>query len=152
MSTLVDFCNKHSKLDEVDDMDEDDREQIYDEFYRLIDVEFPKSPFSISLGFDELKKLDEPFTDLNKIYIIDDRISSSNYYYSDTPLAIIKSLATKLIVRSHNGNPITLRQVLNTMIHHRHYRNKSVREDSHMFLELFEKTNNPSIFDTFFGS
>jgi hypothetical protein len=152
MTALVEFCNKHPYLDNMEHLDEETRDQIYDEYYRLIELEFPKSPFSISLGFEELKKLDEPFTDLNKIYIMDGRISNSNYYYSDTPPGIIKSLGTKLIVRSQNGNPITLREVLNTMINHRHYRIKSVREDSHMFLEMFEKTSNPSIFDTFFGS
>jgi hypothetical protein len=152
MCSLVNFCNKHHYLDDIDDLDEETRDTIYDEYYRLIDLEFPKSPFSISLGFNELKKLDEQFTELNKIYIIDGRINHSNYYYSNTPLAIIKSLATKVIVRQQNGNPITLRQVLNTMINHRHYRNKSVREDSHSFLEGFDKTNDPSIFETFFGS
>ena len=77
MSALVDFCNKHAYLDDMDDLDEEEREQIYDEYYRLIDLEFPKSPFSISLGFEELKKLDQVFTDLNKIYIMDGRISDT---------------------------------------------------------------------------
>ena len=79
-------------------------------------------------------------------------LHGSNYYYSDTPLAIIKSLQHKLIVKRLNGNPITLRQILNTMINHRHYRSKVICDDPHRFLEIFEKTNVPSVFNTFFGS
>ena len=153
MTTLAYFCNQYAYLDdETNELDGEEHEKVYDKYYELLNVEFPNSSFDISLGFNELKKLDEPFTDLKKIYIMDGRISNNNYYYSDTHPDTIKSLATKLIVRQKDYKPITLRQILNTMIKHRHYRNKSVCEDPHRFLEMFKKTNDPSIFDTFFGS
>jgi len=143
MSALVEYCIKHSDVDD------------YDELFKLIENEFTGSPFSISLDTDELKKLDEPFTDLDKIYIVDSRINSdTNYYYSSTPVATMKILQSnnKVIVKKIDGKPITLRQILTTMIKHRHYNKKIVRADFHTFLEGFDPTNDPNVFETSFGS
>ena len=145
MSKLLEYCNKCG--DDVDlDMD------ILD---HLIEAEFPNTPFVISFPVDVLKKLDEPFTNLDRICIVDDRISEFNYYYSGVCPSILNSLSSDLIVKSVDNKPITLRQILNRMITDKHYNNKVVCGDDHRFLEsidIADRFDRSDIFYTFFGS
>ena len=145
MNNIVDFCNRYRDNDYLDS-------DTYEELNNLIDIEFPNAPFSISLEMNEIKKLDHPFTSLDKIIILDGRISNSNYYYADVYENILNELNDELVVKSIDNNPITLRQVLNAMINDTHYNKAVICRDDHRFLEGFESTENPSIFISFFGS
>jgi hypothetical protein len=141
MSKLVEYCNKCG--DDADILD------------HLIEAEFPNTPFVISFPVDVLKKLDEPFTDLDKIYIIDNRISEFNYYYSGECPSVLNNLFSELVIQSIDNKKITLRQILNRMIADDHYNNTVVCGDDHRFLEsidIVDRFDRGDIFYTFFGS
>jgi hypothetical protein len=141
MSKLVDYCNKYGEDVYIDVLD------------HLLEAEFPNTPFVISFPADVLKKLDEPFTNLDTIYIIDDRISEFNYYYSGVCPSVLNSLSSELVVQSIDNKPITLRQILNRMIVDNHYNNVVVCRDDHRFLEsLHTNGGTDNVFYTFFGS
>jgi hypothetical protein len=141
MSKLVDYCNKYGEDVYIDVLD------------HLLEAEFPNSPFVISFSVDDLKKLDEPFTNLDRICIVDDRISQYNYYYSDVCPSVLNTLSSNLIIKSVDNKPITLRQIINEMILDEHYNSDVVRGDDHCFLESLDvREDSDDIFYTFFGS
>ena len=141
MSKLVDYCNKYGEDVYIDVLD------------HLLEAEFPNSPFIISFPADVLKKLDEPFTNLDRICIVDDRISQYNYYYSEVCPSVLNSLSSNLIVKSIDNKRITLRQIINEMILDEHYNSDVVCGDDHRFLESLDvREDSDDIFYTFFGS
>ena len=141
MSKLVDYCNKYGEDVYIDVLD------------HLLEAEFPNSPFVICFSADVLKKLDEPFTNLDRICIVDDRISQYNYYYSGVCPSVLNSLSSNLIVKSIDNKPITLRQIINEMILDEHYNSDVVCRDDHRFLESLDvREDSDDIFYTFFGS
>lgn len=141
MSKLVEYCNKYGDDADIDVLD------------HLIEAEFPNTPFVISFPVDVLKKLDESFTNLDKIYIIDDRISQFNYYYSGVCPSVLNNLSSRLVIQSIDNKPITLRQILNRMILDEHYNNVVVCRDDHRFLEFLDTRDETyDVFYTFFGS
>lgn len=143
MNTLIDFCNRYND----DELDND----VYERFNKLIDIEFPNSPFNICLTFNELQKLDKPFTSFDKIIIMDGRITDSNPYYSGVYESELIKLHHELVIESIDNKPITLRQVLISMISDTHYNMPVICKDYHRFLEAFEPTDEPHVFSTFFG-
>jgi hypothetical protein len=143
MSKLVEYCNRCGEDVHIDVLD------------HLIEAEFPNTPFVISFPVDVLKKLDEPFTDLDKIYIIDNRISEFNYYYSGVCPSVLNNLSSELVIQSIDNKKITLRQILNRMIADDHYNKAVVCGDDHRFLEsidIVDRFDRNDIFYTFFGS
>lgn len=128
----------------------DFEDPIYDKYLELIDQEFPLAPFNISLEPDVLLQLDQPFTDRKKIKLIDTNIRTTNYYYMNLPNDKIDKMKKSIYVHQINNQPITLRQVLDTMIHHRHFRGFK-GEDCHRFLEIIRETN-PGNYELIFGS
>jgi hypothetical protein len=141
MSKLVEYCNKYGDDADIDVLD------------HLLEAEFPNTPFVISFSVDVLKKLDEPFTNLDTIYIIDDRISEFNYYYSGVCPSVLNNLSSELVIQSIDNKPITLRQILNKMIIDKHYNNRVVSRDDHRFLESLDTNDGTNdVFYTFFGS
>ena len=144
MNTLIDFCNRYND----DELDND----VYERFNKLIDIEFPNSPFNICLTFNELQKLDQPFTSFDQIIIMDGRITDSNPYYSGVYESELIKLHHELVIESIDNKPITLRQVLTSMISDTHYNMPVICKDNHRFLEAFEPTNDLHVFNTFFGS
>jgi hypothetical protein len=144
MNTLIDFCNRYNDDDEIDS-------DVYEELNNLINIEFPNSPFNICLTFNRLKKLEEPFTSLHKIIIIDGRISDLNPYYSGVYESELIKLHHELVIESIDNKPITLRQVLTAMITSKHYNMSVILRDSHRFLEAFQPTDEPHVFRAFFG-
>jgi hypothetical protein len=145
MNTLIDFCNRYNDDDELDN-------DVYQKFNDLINIEFPNSPFNICLSFNQLQKLDEPFTSFDRIIIIDGRISDSNPYYSGVYETELSKLYHELVIESIDNKPITLRQVLTSMSTDKHYNMSVIRRDYHRFLEDFGPTDEPHVFSTFFGS
>jgi hypothetical protein len=145
MNKLVDFCNRYNDDDEIES-------DVYEELNNLIDIEFPNSPFNICLSFNRLKKLDQPFTSLHKIIIMDGRITDSNSYYSGVYETELIKLYHETIIVSIDNKPITLRQVLTSMITNEHYNMSVICRDYHRFLEDFEATDEPHVFSAFFGS
>jgi hypothetical protein len=144
MNTLIDFCNRYND----DNLDND----VCLKFNNLINIEFPNSPFNICLTFKTLQKLDEPFTSLHTIIIMDGRISDSNSYYSGVYESELIKLHHELVIESIDNKPITLRQVLTSMITNKHYNMSVIRRDYHRFLKAFRLTDDPHVFSAFFGS
>ena len=112
----------------------------YERYYELIEKEFPNSPFSISLSDEELLTLDDSFTDEHAIIIKDDRASCSNYYWANLSQSELNEYISHIVVEKKGDNPITLRQILNVMIHSSEYQKMKELEEPHLFLECFQKT------------
>ncbi len=144
MNTLIDFFNRYSDDDELDN-------DVCLKFNNLINIEFPNSPFNICLTFNRLQKLDQPFTSLHTIIIMDGRISDSNPYYSGVYETELRKLYHELVIESIDNKPITLRQVLTSMITNKYYNMSVIRRDYHRFLEDFQPTDEPHVFRAFFG-
>jgi hypothetical protein len=117
--------------------------------YDRIENEFPNCPFSISLDRTDMIRLDEPFTDENKIIIYDNRMDLWEYSLINDDIK--KKYRNKLIIRRINDNkPITLRQILEKMSKSKHY-NDSFMMCDHHFLECISKCSNV-LYEPGFGS
>jgi hypothetical protein len=123
---------------------------IYDRYLDLINEEFPHAPFSISLGPNELLLLDQPFSIRKKIKLIDTNITSFNYYYTNVPDEIINKMKKSIYVHQIDNQSITLRQILNTLIQHKHFKGFKGK-DNHCFLEGINESD-PGIYSLAFGS
>lgn len=123
-------------------LNENNCDDYDEELSKEIEKEFPNSPFVISIDDEELVKLDEPFTDEKTIYIMDSRFDDMDYYQYDV---------AKMKVERIDNKPITLRQILETMIKDKHYHYDMVICDCHTFLEGFRETSN-TVYEAIFGS
>ena len=130
-------------------------ESAYDEWHErymeLIENEFPNAPFTISLSNDEIIALDDPFTEEHSIIIKDDRASLSNYYWENVPHSELSKYISYVVVKKMGDTPITLRQILNVMIHSDEYKKMDELGEPHCFLELFQKTTKIQ-YESCFGS
>lgn len=117
---------------------------------RLLNEEFPNAFYSICLSAEELLRLDEPMTDKKKIKLIDTNINPFNIYYSQLPLEQIQKMKKAIYVYQKDNQPITLRQVLDTMRTHRHFKGFK-GEDDHIFLEGIIQIS-PDTYELWFGS
>ena len=140
MNTLVQYCNKYGDYSDINILN------------NILIIEFPTSPFNISLGIESLQQLDQPFTELELINIVDNRISMFNPYYLDVYPTDLINLDNNLVVKSIDNKPITLRQILNAMINDKHYNNPVVIRDNHRFLKSFYIENNSDTFFAVFSS
>jgi hypothetical protein len=140
MTTLVQYCKNHEDNSDIDIVN------------NLLDIEFPNSPFIISLGNKNLERLDKPFTDLESINIIDSRISMFNPYYAGVYPNELVDLSDNLVVKSIDNTPITLRQILNSMINDKHYNDPVVTRDHHRFLKSFYIDQSPDTVFMVFSS
>jgi hypothetical protein len=142
MTNVVEYCNKYADNIDIDMLHLD----------YLLNIEFPNSPFIISLGIETLKKIDQPFTNLELINIVDSRISMFNQYYMDVYPSDLYNLSNNLVVKSVDNKPITTRQILNAMIIDNHYNNQTVCKDYHRFLKSFYIEDRPDTFCAVFCS
>jgi len=130
--------------------DEDFDEIKHTKLLEELDDIFPNCPFSIAC-INDIKQLDETFTEKKDIIIKDDRANEFNYYYSNLPKNELPQYVDYLVIKQKNDTPITLRQVLTGMSDSLHYNNDIVKGDDHIFLEGFDKTTDIE-YSAFFGS
>ena len=130
--------------------DEDFDEIKHTKLLEELDDIFPNCPFSI-VCINDIKQLDETFTEKKDIIIKDDRANEFNYYYSNLPKNELPQYVDYLVIKQKNDTPITLRQVLTGMSDSLHYNNDIVKGDDHIFLEGFDKTTDIE-YSAFFGS
>ena len=120
-------------------MSEEDFDEIkYEKLCKDLDNIFSNAPFSISC-IDDIKQLDETFTEKKDIIIKDGRINKSNYYYSNLNKNELAQYTDYLVIKQKNDVPITLRQILTEMSNSTHYNNSIIMKDDHRFLEGFDK-------------
>ena len=113
----------------------------YDEYFDIIDHEFPECPFNVSLGYASLLRLDEPFdkNDPDVIVIRDMRVLRDTFgFYQTVKHDPDVSDCEMDIYKHRDDSPITLRQVIGEMSMSDHYDNGYVIQDDHRFLEGFE--------------
>ena len=117
-----------------------------------LELAFPNCPFSIEC-IDEIEELDITFTEERVIIIKDDRSMFWKYWNDDiTEQEAVGHINYTVVKAPYNGN-ITLRTIIQTMINDKHYHNDLVLQDSHQFLEGFDKSSNSDIeYTCFFGS
>lgn len=134
VSELVKFLQENPEVDLEGEDDTKYDKKKFDRFYNLVQEEFPNAPFCISFSREVFLKLDEPFTDRKSIQIMDMNISTDNYFYSHLTEEQVNKMKKTIRVKQINGQPITLRQILITMMNHRHF--KGIKQlDTHIFLE-----------------
>jgi hypothetical protein len=120
-------------------MSEEEFDEIkYIKLLEELDAIFPNCPFSISC-INDIKQLDETFTEKKDIIIKDDRANEFNYYYSNLNKNELAQYTNYLVIKQKNDVPITLRQILTEMSHSTHYNNSIIMKDDHRFLEGFDK-------------
>ena len=125
-------------------------EEKYEKLTNDLDEIFPNCPFNISC-IEDIKELDETFTEEKTIIIKDDRASETNYYYSEFNKNQLVQYVDYLVIKQKDNKPITLRQILTEMSNSPHYNDEVVIGDDHRFLEFFEQ-NTDIEYTMFFGS
>ena len=109
----------------------------YEELQYLLNIQFPKCPFNIDCVRD-LEELDTIFSNELVILIYDDRLNQRYYNLSEMSASQKNKLRHYTVVKSMDNEPITLRQVLNTMIKDRHYSSRIIEKHfKHYYLEKF---------------
>ena len=112
-------------------------EDEYEELLYLLHRQFPKCPFNIDC-IRNLEELDSVFSNELVILIYDDRLNQKYYNLDEMSQSQRNKLRHYTIVKSINDEPITLRQVLNTMINDRHYHSRAIEKHfGHYYLEKF---------------
>ena len=111
-------------------------EDSYEELQSLLALQFPNCPFHIDCVRD-LEELDTVFSYEMVILIFDDRL---NQKYGNEHMTVSEKNKARhyTVVKSMDNEPITLRQVLNTMIKDRHYNSRIIEKHfGHYYLEKF---------------
>ena len=109
----------------------------YEELQMLLTLHFPQCPFNIDC-IRNLEELDTIFSNELVILIYDDRLNQKCYNISEMSTSQKNKLRHYTVVKSMNDQPITLRQVLNTMIKDRHYHSRAIEKYfGHYYLEKF---------------
>ena len=113
---------------------------------------FPSCPFHIDC-IKDIDELDTVFSLEMVILIYDDRLNHHKYCnVSDMTVSEKNKARHYTVVKSMNNRPITLRQVLNTMIKDKHYNSRIIEKRfSHYFLEKFIRHVN-SMYETCWGN
>lgn len=131
----------------------------YDEYFDIVDKEFPSCPFNVSLGYKTLLRLDEPFCedDPEMIIIRDTRVLRDTFgFYKNVKDDEDVADCEMDIYKHQDDCPITLRQVIIEMSTSNHYDNEYVIQDDHRFLEAFsfiEKDEfDTPVYSPWFGS
>jgi hypothetical protein len=140
-----------SMFSETATSEEEEEENNYEELQMLLASQFPKSPFNIDCVRD-LEELDTVFSYESVILIYDDRLNQKYYNLDDMSVSQKNKLRHYTVVKSMNDDPITLRQVLNTMIKDRHYNSRTIEKHfGHYYLEKFVRHINNK-FETVWGN
>jgi len=103
-----------------------------DEFHaKLLNI-FPSAPFLFSL--EPSINLEDKFTDEKVIFIKDSRIGKDHIYYHKNNGKLPYNL---IMVESKGDEPITLKQMIHSMIHSTSYNDPKLIESSMCFFEGF---------------
>ena len=98
---------------------------------------FPRCPFHIDC-IRNIEELDTIFSNEMVILIYDDRLNHKYYNVGEMSVSQKNKLRHYTVVKSMNNQPITLRQVLNTMIKDKHYNSRIIEKYfKHYYLEKF---------------
>ena len=98
---------------------------------------FPRCPFNIDC-IKDINELDTVFSHQLVILIYDDRLNQKYCNVSDMTVSEKNKNRHYTVVKSMENKPITLRQVLNTMIKDKHYNSRIIEKHfEHYFLEKF---------------
>ena len=128
--------------------DEEFDEKHYQDLRNKLDEQFPNPPFVIDC-VDNIEQLDEVFTTKYTILVKDDR---SLYWLHEAPVVRHENV-NYTVVKRVNGQPITIRNILEAMINDKHYSSELIQQDSHVFLEKFDGSSKSYIeFTACFGS
>ena len=112
---------------------------------------FPRCPFHIDC-IRNIEELDTIFSDEMVILIYDDRLNHKYYNVGEMSVSQKNKLRHYTVVKSMNNQPITLRQVLNTMIKDKHYNSRIIEKYfKHYYLEKFIR-HVDNKFDTVWGN
>ena len=107
----------------------------YEELQMLLTLQFPQCPFNIEC-IRNSAELDTIFSNELAILIYDERLHHKCYNISEMSTSQKSKLRHYTVVKLMNDEPITLRQVLNTMIKDRHYHSRAIKNHfGHYFLE-----------------
>ena len=100
---------------------------------------FPDCPFNLDC-FNDVNMLDYKFTDESFVLVYDDRLNSINSKF-EKMCEIEKSILRRYtLIQSKHNDPITLRQIINTMIKQRYYSSENIQKlFGHYYLEKFEQ-------------
>jgi hypothetical protein len=131
---------------------EEFNEEEFEQLTAYVQLAFPNCPLSIEC-IDEIEELDITFTEERVIIIKDDRANHWKFWFDDiTEQEAAEHINYTVVKASYNGN-ITVRTIIHAMINDKHYHNDLVLQDSHQFLEGFDKSSNSDIeYTCFFGS
>ena len=123
-----------------------------EELQTQLHTQFPTCPFHIDC-IKDIDELDTVFSLEMVILIYDDRLNHHKYCnVSDMTVSEKNKARHYTVVKSMNNRPITLRQVLNTMIKDRHYNSRIVEKHfKHYFLEKFIRHVN-NMYETCWGN
>ena len=123
----------------------------YDELQIELHNQFPKCPFHIDCIRD-ISELDTVFSIERVILIYDDRLNQKYHNFYEMTVSEKNKLRHYTVVKSMGNKPITLRQVLNTMIKDSHYSSRRIEKHvQHYFLENFVKHMN-NMYETCWGN
>ena len=124
-------------------MNESEKEFDEEEYGGLQNA-FPNAPFSVDC-VRKVSDLDLPFTSERVIFVVDGRISESNYYYDNFKEHELSQYRSYLKVATVNGEPITLRKIISAMAEDEHYNNEVVAGDDHASLVSFDRSETSNI-------
>ena len=109
----------------------------YDVLQMRLATLFPRCPFHIDC-IRNIEELDTIFSNEMVILIYDDRLNHKYYNVGEMSVSQKNKLRHYTVVKSMNNQPITLRQVLNTMIKDKHYNSRIIEKYfKHYYLEKF---------------
>lgn len=106
-----------------------------DDFHAKLLHYFPNAPFLFSL--DSTIDLDEKFTDEKVIFIKDTRIGKDHVYYQKNNGNLPYNL---IMIKSVDDKPITLKYIIESMIHSSSYNDPKLIESEICFFQGLVKT------------
>ena len=100
---------------------------------------FPDCPFNLDC-FNDANMLDYKFTDEIFILVYDDRLNYVNGNFENMTEIEKINLRHYTLIQSKHNDPITLRQIINTMMKQRYYSSQKIQKlFGHYYLEKFEQ-------------
>ena len=101
--------------------------------------EFPDCLFNLDC-FNDVNMLDYKFTDAVFMLVYDDRLNYVNSNFEKMTEIEKINLRHYTLIQAKNNQPITLRQIINSMIKQRHYSSQKIQKlFGHYYLEKFEQ-------------
>ena len=131
----------------------EDNDKYYELLFKKIEDDFQDAPFTISClelnDYDET--LDKSFTEEKILIFKDDRPHKDYGHFRGCHESVIAEYTNYTVIKADEDNPITLRQIINTLIKDPHYHREEVIRQDHRFLEHIE-FNNYFIISGYWGS